>query len=95
MLAPEAVQRYDTSTRAADTRTRLAEAAKRKEEEERAAAAQRYQRKEYKTGRMTGGCEVAWLGDGGGQGGRGIHGDGGWVVRAGDGPCSCGLMRLG
>jgi hypothetical protein len=52
--APEAVQRYDTSERAAETRARLEEAARRKAEEERAKAAQRGQRKEYKAGGLTG-----------------------------------------
>lgn len=37
------------------TRRRLEEAARRKEEEEREKAAQRYQRTEYRTGRLTGG----------------------------------------
>lgn len=39
---------------AEQTRRRLEEAARRKEAEEREAAAQRYQRKEYRTGKLTG-----------------------------------------
>lgn len=43
------------------TRRRLEEAARRKEEEEREKAAQRYQRREYRTGRLTGGRGCAGL----------------------------------
>ncbi|GFH22732.1 Cir_N domain-containing protein, partial [Haematococcus lacustris] len=53
MQAPEAVQKYDTSSRAADTRARLEEAARRKAEEERVKAAQKGVRKEYKAGKIS------------------------------------------
>jgi hypothetical protein len=43
---------------AEQTRKRLEEAAKKKEAEEREKAALRYQRKDYRTGRLTGGCGV-------------------------------------
>ncbi|GFH13145.1 uncharacterized protein HaLaN_08973 [Haematococcus lacustris] len=53
MQAPEAVQKYDTSSRAADTRARLEEASRRKAEEERVKAAQKGVRKEYKAGKIS------------------------------------------
>ena len=53
--APEAVRRYDVSARAADTRGRLEDAARRKEVEEREMAAQKYKRREYTTGKLSGG----------------------------------------
>lgn len=52
--APQAVQGYDASARAAETRQRLEEAARRKEAEERDKAAQRYQRKQHRPGQISG-----------------------------------------
>ncbi|GIL49343.1 hypothetical protein Vafri_5718 [Volvox africanus] len=51
--APEVLLQADNSNRAAETRAKLEEARRIREEEERAKAAQRYVRKDYKTGQMT------------------------------------------
>lgn len=62
---PNTTRRYDTTSRAADTRARLEEAARKRAEEERAKAAQRHQRRDYKTGQLTGawgGMVWVWLG---------------------------------
>ena len=44
--------------RAAETRQRLEEASRKKVEDERVAAAQRHQKREYKTGKLTGGLVI-------------------------------------
>ncbi|GIL73740.1 hypothetical protein Vretifemale_3865 [Volvox reticuliferus] len=51
--APEVLLQADNSNRAAETRAKLEEARRTREEEERAKAAQRYVRKDYKTGQIT------------------------------------------
>lgn len=71
---PDALRGMDLSARAADTRARLEEARLAKEAEERDKAAQKYTRKEYKTGKMTGAsCCCAPVGRGeGGVSGRAL-----------------------
>ena len=53
--APEHLRAVDTSQRGAETRARLEEGARSKVEEERRQAAQRHQKKDYRTGQITGG----------------------------------------
>ena len=59
--APEQLRGVDTGQRAAETRARLEGGARLKQEEERLKLAQRHQKKEYKTGQMSGkACIIAW-----------------------------------
>ena len=56
-IVPEHLRQNDNGQRAAETRARLEEATRKREEEEKAKAAQRHQKREYRTGQLTG--EVA------------------------------------